>query len=577
MTQWIEEPTLVGRLRGGQDDAFGELFEEHAPAVRRLAMSLASDRSEAEDITAETFFRVLRAIKRGNGPNDNVRGYLLTVARRVAWEWHGAANDVPVTDDELTNRAGSTEAAGSRTAEYSLITRAFSSLPERWRTVLWQTEVEGAQPAVVAPKFGLSPNATAALARRARLGLRAAYLQAHLATHNSELCCRPVLDKLGGYTAGSVTGAEARKISEHLGTCAQCRATHDELRDVCYSLRAHSGGIAVMVPATAGAAFGAGTGAGGGVGSSAALGAGSSTGGSTSGGFMTTLKGVVTSTKLKVGLAVASTAAAGIFGASAGPALSDAVEVLGLAGLRGLPTSGGAHTAGEFSDSGETLQRSDAPAVDGPVQERRGAVWGLDDKRAKAAKDRAADPADGDPSAPDAKDQREVKPGLPDAAGNDRDVPVDLDQVTGSLKNPVGSRPDKEPADTTSSERSDEGAEDNPAPRPKSEPVDRSEPLDEEPPAGKPSEPAPEPTEPATEPIEPATEQPADQSTTDPTGDDVQIADTTSTGTPIEEEPTADTTAGGDTSGCTEYESWDSGYTEDGIYYEIYEYRLECN
>ena len=139
MTQGTDEQELLTRLRGGQDEAFGELFEQHAPAVRRLARSLANDASEAEDITAETFFRVLRAIKRGNGPHDNVRGYLLTVARRVAWEWKGAAQDVPVTDDELTSRAGATEPAGARSAEYTLITRAFTSLPERWRTVLWRT------------------------------------------------------------------------------------------------------------------------------------------------------------------------------------------------------------------------------------------------------------------------------------------------------------------------------------------------------------------------------------------------------------------------------------------------------
>ncbi|HET6286065.1 MAG TPA: sigma factor, partial [Amycolatopsis sp.] len=60
-----DEQALLQRLRNGEDAAFGELFERHAAAVRRLARSLASDRSEAEDITAETFFRVLQALRRG--------------------------------------------------------------------------------------------------------------------------------------------------------------------------------------------------------------------------------------------------------------------------------------------------------------------------------------------------------------------------------------------------------------------------------------------------------------------------------------------------------------------------------
>lgn len=62
-----DELALLRRLRSGEDAAFGELFELHAAAVRRLALGLAADRSEAEDITAETFFRVLQALRRGAG------------------------------------------------------------------------------------------------------------------------------------------------------------------------------------------------------------------------------------------------------------------------------------------------------------------------------------------------------------------------------------------------------------------------------------------------------------------------------------------------------------------------------
>ncbi len=248
----VPDQQLIARLRAGADAAFTDLFELHAPAVRRVALGIATDRSQAEDITAETFFRVLRALKRGSGPKDSVRAYLLTVARRVAWEWRCAERDVPVTDDELTSRAGYSEHSATLTAEYTLITRAFSSLPERWRSVLWRAEVEGEQPAVIASHFGLSANAAAALARRARRGLRAAYLQAHLAITAGEPGCRAVLGKLGGYTAGSVTGAQARRISAHLGRCAECRSTHDELRDVCFSLRAHEGHRRGLAPSCVG-------------------------------------------------------------------------------------------------------------------------------------------------------------------------------------------------------------------------------------------------------------------------------------------------------------------------------------
>jgi RNA polymerase sigma factor (sigma-70 family) len=303
-----DEQALLRRLRSGEDAAFGELFEMHAAAVRRFALGVAQDRSEAEDITAETFFRVLQALRRGAGPRDHIRAYLFTVARRVSWEWHGARRDVPVTDDELTNRAGAGADTNARSAEHTLITTAFTSLPERWRTVLWQTEVEGEQPAVLAPHFGLSANATAALARRARQGLRAAYLQAHLAVNRSSDGCRTVMEKLGGYTAGSVTGSEASRIRSHLGACQSCRATQDELRDVCSSLRAHAGVVALLVPSV--------------------VAAGSTAGG----GVLASIKGIVAGSKVKVGLALASTAAVGAFGMAVGPVLNDHTTTISLPG-----------------------------------------------------------------------------------------------------------------------------------------------------------------------------------------------------------------------------------------------------
>jgi RNA polymerase sigma factor (sigma-70 family) len=250
-----DDRALLERLRAGEDAAFGELFARHSAAVRRLAFGLVNDRSEVEDLIAEAFFRVLQAIRRGSGPVDNVRGYLLIVARRVAWEWRTRRRDVPVSDEELTHRAGADPDTAGQSTERNLITRAFTSLPERWRSVLWKVEVEGERPAVVATNFGLSANATAALARRARQGLRAAYLQAHLTAERSPTArCRDVLEKLGAYTAGSVRGSERRRIRAHLAACPSCASMHAELRDVCSALRAHAGVVAAPTALAVGAA-----------------------------------------------------------------------------------------------------------------------------------------------------------------------------------------------------------------------------------------------------------------------------------------------------------------------------------
>ncbi|HJP76802.1 MAG TPA: sigma-70 family RNA polymerase sigma factor [Pseudonocardiaceae bacterium] len=246
-----DDRELLRRVRAGEDAAFAELFSRHAVLARGYALRYATDAAEADDIAAEAFFRVLQAVRRGAGPDDNVRGYLLTVVRRLAAEWRTRRRDVPVADEELSRRVDpDADQAGTR-AEAHLIARAFTSLPQRWRRVLWQVEVEGERPAVVAPHFGLSPNATAALARRAREGLRAAYLQAHVPPSTASSACQGVVGKLGAYTAGLVRGSEAQRIVGHLSACSSCRAVHAELADVCAGLRRYAGSVPGLMPAAA--------------------------------------------------------------------------------------------------------------------------------------------------------------------------------------------------------------------------------------------------------------------------------------------------------------------------------------
>jgi RNA polymerase sigma factor (sigma-70 family) len=349
-----EDRALLERLRAGEDAAFGELFSRHSTAVFRLALGLVNDRAEAEDLTAEAFFRVLQAIRRGSGPVDNVRGYLLIVARRVAWEWSLRRKDVPVSDEELTHRAPSDPDTTGQFTERNLIRRAFTSLPERWRNVLWKMEVEGERPAAVANNFGLSPNATAALARRARQGLRAAYLQAHLAADRSATGCRSVLEKLGAYTAGSTSGIERRRIRAHLSGCASCTAMYAELREVCSGLRAHAG-VSLAPAVVAGAAA--------------------------AGGFGATLKGLLASTKVQIGLAASSAATVGLFGLVVGPwSGDDGAGPLDLAGKGAAelqvtqptpPDSSLRVTTGSLSTHARAPERQAAPVEPADAADER--------------------------------------------------------------------------------------------------------------------------------------------------------------------------------------------------------------
>jgi hypothetical protein len=118
-----------------------------------------------------------------------------------------------------------------------MIARAFASLPERWQAVLWHTEIEGARPAEVATLLGLTANGVAALAYRAREGLRQAYLQMHL-SGAARAECRPVAAKLGAYVRGGLAKRDAAMVARHLDQCADCRRIFAELGDVNVALKA---------------------------------------------------------------------------------------------------------------------------------------------------------------------------------------------------------------------------------------------------------------------------------------------------------------------------------------------------
>ena len=180
-TSSATDAELITAARSGDAAAFGTLYERHAAAARRLARHLVKHQADVDDVVAETFARVLSALRRGNGPVVAFRPYLLTAVRRVAIDvLRGQRHQVPTDDTELPDPGEPFDDPAVADLDRSLITKAFLSLPERWSAVLWHTEVEQAKPAEVASLLGVSANSVAALRYRAREGLRQAYLQLHL-------------------------------------------------------------------------------------------------------------------------------------------------------------------------------------------------------------------------------------------------------------------------------------------------------------------------------------------------------------------------------------------------------------
>jgi RNA polymerase sigma factor (sigma-70 family) len=239
---------LIDRVRDGDLEAFDPLYRRHRDSAMRHARYWTRSEAAAEDLSAESFTRVLYAIRNGNGPTEAFRPYLLTAMRNVARDWAEGDRRTLLVPDLVDVAPPEPEQDPVIAAlERSLAGQAFMTLPERWQTVLWQTEVEQEGPTQLAPLLGIDAAAVAALAYRAREGLKQAYLQAHISEIGSP-ACRPFAERLGTHTRGKLRGREAAKVRQHLKHCSECVGLYAMLKYVNANIHALIG------PAVLGAA-----------------------------------------------------------------------------------------------------------------------------------------------------------------------------------------------------------------------------------------------------------------------------------------------------------------------------------
>ncbi|MEO3749913.1 sigma factor [Streptomyces sp. B6B3] len=230
------------------EQGFEQVYRQHALAVARSARQWSRDAHTAEDLAGEAFEHTLRAMRAGGGPQTSTRAYLLTVVRRLGHRWNALAGRERLFADLTTvgygepgvtglPPAASPEEVALHRADQLLVAEAFLTLPERWQRVLWHTVVLGEPIVRVAPLLGLTPNATAVLAHRAREGLRRAYLRAHVRhAPGGREECRRYAGQLAAFTRAA--RGDYRTLRRHLRGCARCREIRRDLADVNAKLRA---------------------------------------------------------------------------------------------------------------------------------------------------------------------------------------------------------------------------------------------------------------------------------------------------------------------------------------------------
>jgi RNA polymerase sigma factor (sigma-70 family) len=166
---------LVAAARDGDPASFAELYRRYQKMAGTVARRAGVAHEDADDVVAEAYTKLLRALRGGRGPSENFPGYLATAVRRVAWAVQEDAKHYRPTDD-LTLLDVETGFDPDDLGD-SVAGAALAALPRESRTLLWRVEVEGHRIGDIALDLGKSPNSVSAAACRARKRLRSEYVR----------------------------------------------------------------------------------------------------------------------------------------------------------------------------------------------------------------------------------------------------------------------------------------------------------------------------------------------------------------------------------------------------------------
>jgi RNA polymerase sigma factor (sigma-70 family) len=228
---------LIARTRNGDNHAFATLWSLHSQAGYRYARQFTST-FDPDDLVAEAFLQILRALRNGRGPSAEFRPYMFATIRNLARTWGRTMREIALDDLDQVEAEGSD--AGERVVaamEARATAQAFRTLPPRWQRVLWFIEVEHLTPAQVSRIMGITPNSVSSLAFRAREGLRDAWIQMQVTQQHTERECAWAREHLGGYARQHLSPRHQAKVASHLMTCTACAKVARETLDTAAPLR----------------------------------------------------------------------------------------------------------------------------------------------------------------------------------------------------------------------------------------------------------------------------------------------------------------------------------------------------
>ena len=144
----MHDAQLAERIRSGDTEALGELYDRHSAAALATALRVVGDREEAEDVVHDAFVAVWRKIDRFDTDRGSLRPWLMTVVRNRAIDRVRARRfnmDVDDADERSLLRTGPnpTWDDAVRRASAGDVRTALAELPDEQRRAVELAYFEG--------------------------------------------------------------------------------------------------------------------------------------------------------------------------------------------------------------------------------------------------------------------------------------------------------------------------------------------------------------------------------------------------------------------------------------------------
>ena len=158
------------RLKTGDEQAFGELYEQYRPRVYRFAFKLLRDRDQAEDIVQDTFLKARKSIQTLN-QNHSLVSWLFAITRNEVYSHirRTRGNGQADVDDVWDSETPLDEVVGAETVV--VVQNMIAQLKPDYKEVILLREYERMSYAEIAQITGDTEGAVKARLFKARKAL----------------------------------------------------------------------------------------------------------------------------------------------------------------------------------------------------------------------------------------------------------------------------------------------------------------------------------------------------------------------------------------------------------------------